>query len=135
MQKYKTACAVIINHKDEILLIKRGRSPFKDCWALISGIGESMKGILPEVGIYQEVKWDLGTDLLNKKYLFSWPIENDEYSDEIVVFTGKIDEENIKLRAGYSEDWKWVPKNNIQELENLAFEHSVIIKKFLQEYS
>ncbi len=61
MSKYKTALAIIVNDKGEILLTKRAREPFKGYWALPGGIGESVKEIPPETGVIEEVHCDLGT--------------------------------------------------------------------------
>lgn len=129
--KYKIACAIIINDNGDILLTKRGRDPFKGKWALISGIGESIKGFSPEKGIVEEVRNDLGTDSFKGKYSFRIPIGNDLLADENVVLVGKIDEKAIKLDPKFSVGIKWVSEKNIKEFEDLAFEHSEIIKKYL----
>jgi ADP-ribose pyrophosphatase YjhB (NUDIX family) len=133
MPKYKTACAIVVNNKGEILLTKRAREPYKDQWALISGIGESMKGIPPEVGVVQEVSCDMGTNSFKGKYLFTLPIKGDEMTDETYVFVGSVDESEIKPDPIYSQGYKWVSADKKAEFENLAFEHSEIIKKYFQD--
>ena len=132
MKKYKTACAIIVNNKGEILLSKRGREPFKGYWALISGIGGSKKGLTHEIGVIKVVSADLGTNSFQGKYLFSLPIKKDEMTDEVIVFMGKINEDEIKIQPKFSQGIKWVSKNKIEEFKNLAFEHSQIINKYLR---
>ncbi len=133
MQKYKTACAIIVNKRDEILLIKRGREPHKDKWALVSGIGESKKGLSPETAVMGEVSWDLGTDSFKGEKIFSIPVKDDDQTDEVIVFLGEVNQSEIKLHPGHSSEYKWVLKKNLQEFTNLAFDHEVIIKKYLHD--
>jgi ADP-ribose pyrophosphatase YjhB (NUDIX family) len=130
MTKFKTTCAVILNDNNEVLLIKRGRNPHKGMWAFVSGIFETGKGYPPDEAVKREVAWDLGTSSFNGKRLFSFPIENDEETDEVIVYTGKINESEIHLKPGFSEDIQWVPIEQAVH-QNLAFEHSGIIKKLL----
>ncbi len=129
--KYKTTSAIIVNDANEILLIKRGREPFKDCWSLVGGIGESRKGRLPEEVICNEVLWDLGTKFLNSRFLFSVPVENDERTDEVLVFVGNVDESEIQTRPGYTDDHSWFSLEKIEEYKDtLAFENFEIIDRY-----
>lgn len=131
-EKFKTACAIVINDKNEILLTKRAREPFKSQWALPSGIGESKKGILPELGIVEEVRCDLGTNSFKGECLFSLPIEGDEMTDEAVVFVGRVNESEITPDPKFSAGYKWVPEDRIDEFQNLAFEHGQIMEEYLK---
>lgn len=131
--KYKIATAIIVNNKGEVLLSKRGRDPFKGCWALVSGVGESKKGYPPEIGVIAEVLCDLGTKSFKGDYFFSLPVENDEIIDGNVVFVGTVNVDEIVLDPIYSQEIKWVSPNSKEEFENLAFEHSLIIKKYLEQ--
>jgi ADP-ribose pyrophosphatase YjhB (NUDIX family) len=132
MRKYKTVCALVINNKNDILLIKRGREPFKGYWSLISGLGESKKGIKPEIGVVEEVNCDLQTNSFNGDYLFSIPIKGDNFTDEVVVFVGKVNEAEIKINPPFSLEYKWVSEKDTDTFENLAFEHTKVIKKYLR---
>lgn len=130
--KYTTACAIIENDKDEILLSARGREPHKDKWALISGIGASVNGMESAAGVIQEVKADLGTGSFQGKFFLSLPLKNDPKSDRVDIYVGKIDESEIKINPVYSSGIKWVSIKNTDQFQNLAFEHSEIIKKYLE---
>ncbi len=132
MQKFKTTCAIVLNKNNEALLIKRGREPFKDYWALVSGIGESKKGVPPDDAIKGEIAGDLGTKSFVGSQIFSLPVKNDETTDEVIVYVGRINESEIVFKPGYSEDFRWVAMDKLV-LENLAFEHTDIIKKYLNE--
>ena len=135
MEKFKTICAIVINEKGEVLLIKRGREPYKNHWALISGTGESKKGRLPEVAVIGEVNCDLSTNSFKGKCIFSVPVEDDEFTDEVIIFAGKVDEKEIKINPGFSEDFRWVSLTDAKVLGNLAFEHSRIIAEYLKRTS
>lgn len=133
VKKYKTVCAIIINDKEEVLLTKRARNPFKGKWAIPSGIGESMKGISPKIGVVEEVRCDLGTNSFKGEYIFSIPIEDDKMTNEAVVFLGKLNERELQPNPIFSLGYKWVSKDS-DEFENLAFEHSQIMKKYFDEF-
>lgn len=132
VKKYRTTCAIVVNNKDQVILIKRGRDPYKNYWGLISGIGESKKGIKPEIGVVEEVNCDLQTKSFKGKQLFTLPIKNDNQTDEVVVFEGKVNETEIKIRPPFSIDYKWVSENEVDSLGKLAFEHKKILKKYFK---
>lgn len=132
MKKVKATCAIVINDKKEVLLIKRGREPFAGHWALISGIGETKKGLPVEKAVLGEVECDLQTLFIEPKLLFTIPADNDEYIDGIVVFEGQVDESKIRLNPPYSLEYKWFSPADIDKLGRLAFEHNKIIRKYLK---
>lgn len=130
--KYTTACAIIENNRGEILLSKRGREPFKNYWALISGIGASINGMESKVGVTQEVKADLGTGSFKGKFFLSLPLADDPVSDKVDVYVGKINESEIKINPVYSAGIKWVSIKDTDQFQNLAFEHSKIIRRYIE---
>ncbi len=132
MEKVQATCAIIVNNKGELLLIKRGREPFAGYWALISGIGETKKGLHPEKAILGEVECDLQTSFIGK-LLFSVPIQNDQYIYETVVFIGKVDESMIKINPPFSMESKWFSLRDINNLDKLAYEHDDIISRYFRE--
>ncbi len=130
--KYKTICAIVVNDNGDILLTKRNREPFSGKWALFSGIGESKKGFTPEEGVAEEVRCDLGTNSFTGKRIFSVPIEDDPVTDDTVVFVGSINENEVSPDPVFSQGIKWVPITNSNEFEDMAFEHTKIINKYLE---
>lgn len=130
IEKVKTTCAIILNTKMEVLLIKRGKKPFQDYWALPAGVGYSKKGFPPDIAVCEEVSSDLGTKSFKGKNIFSIPVENSDKTDEVVVYVGSINESEIVLQPGFSKEFKWLSlKKAISEA--LAFEHTEILKKYL----
>lgn len=132
MKKVQATCAIIVNDKGELLLIKRGREPFAGYWALVSGIGETKKGLSPEKAILGEVECDLQT-LFMGKLLFSVPIHDDQYVYETVVFIGEVDESKIKINPPFSIECKWFSLDEINNLDRLAYEHNEIISRYIRE--
>jgi 8-oxo-dGTP diphosphatase len=133
MKKYKTTCALIINDAGEVLLIKRDREPYKNCWALVSGIGASKEGKSPQMAVLEEVRCDLSTELLNSKKIFSTPVTDDPYTDEVIVFLGNINTSELKVRPGFSSDYRWISlASNKENFDNLAFEHGQILRDYIE---
>jgi XTP/dITP diphosphohydrolase len=125
----KATCAILLNKENEVLLIKRGREPYKGMWALVSGIGETRKGLEPAEAVVGEIEWDLGTRSFIGKELFTLPSENNTVADEVVVFAGTINETEIALKPGFSEELRWIPAAEAKN-EKLAFEHTQILQKY-----
>ncbi len=128
----KGSCAIITNDKKEILFIKRGREPFARHWALVSGIGESKKGLDPEQAILGEVMGDIKTPILDPKLIFVLLVPEDYGVDEIFVFSGSVDESSIQPNPPYTLDHIWCAPDDIPNLGKLAFEHTTIVQKFLE---
>ncbi len=133
MEKIRATCAIITNEQNQILLIKRGREPFLGHWALISGIGATKKGLPPEKAVIDEVKCDLQTLFFEHKLLFTLPVLNDNFVNEVSVFIGKVAESKIIMHPPFSLEYKWFSPNEIRNMAPLAFSHNKIIEKFLKQ--
>lgn len=123
-------CIIVKNNLGQILLIKRGREPFKGKWALISGIGEALKGFSPEQAVYEEVRCDLQTEIINPQFIFNFPVD-DKKVKSISVFSGGVDDSKIKTNPPFSTSYQWISLKKALNL-NLAFEHKQIIKKHIK---
>ncbi|MFA6159749.1 MAG: NUDIX domain-containing protein [Parcubacteria group bacterium] len=132
MSKVSALCAIISNNKNEFLLIKRAREPFKNQWALISGIGHTKITEDLDDAIKAEVKGDIGCNF-EGKYLYTVPVENDATINKIIVYSGNIDSQKVKITKRLVSDYKWRSKEEISALDILAFEHLDILKKFIDE--
>jgi len=128
MKKYKTTCAVVLNAKKELLLIKRAREPFKGVWALVSGVGGTKKGLVPAEAVRDEVYYDLDVPF-DGKFVFSVPAENDQFSDEILVFKGTVDETKIHPNPKVISEFRWFAQKDVRNLDTLAFEHKIILDR------
>ena len=63
--------AFILNSKDELLVVKRGKEPAKDTLDLPGGFVDNDES--GEQGIVREIKEETGLDIKEAKYLFSIP--------------------------------------------------------------
>ena len=63
--------AFILNSKDELLVVKRGKEPAKDTLDLPGGFVDNDES--GEQGIVREIKEETGLDIKEVKYLFSIP--------------------------------------------------------------
>ena len=63
--------AFILNSKDELLVVKRGKEPAKDTLDLPGGFVDNDES--GEQGIAREIKEETGLDIKEVKYLFSIP--------------------------------------------------------------
>lgn len=129
MNKVQATCAIIQNKDGKVLLVRRGQDPFAGYWALVSGIGETKKGLLPDEAILGEVDWDLGVKFEGRR-VFVMPVENDDYVYETVVYVGKVEESGIRMNPPFTLEWKWVAKEEIREMGRMAFEHNEILDMF-----
>ena len=127
INKMIVCCVVCLNEDGKILLIKRGREPYKNTWALIGGVGYAKKDLTPAQGVFDEVTGDVLAEPTSVEYLFT--LSNEDV--EIQVFKANVDSGKVAAQAPYVLDIKWCTVNEIKELGELAFEHSIILKKFI----
>jgi ADP-ribose pyrophosphatase YjhB (NUDIX family) len=119
-------CVICINENGEILLIKRGKEPFRDKWSLISGVGYAKKNLTPEQGVYDEVVWDVIAQPFEVEYLFA--ITGDE--SEIQVFKAEVEPQDVAPREPDVPDAQWYSLDEVSKLGELGFEHSEILRMF-----
>ncbi|NMB56656.1 NUDIX hydrolase [Candidatus Beckwithbacteria bacterium] len=65
----KPTVVAIIEKEEKVLLAKRARDPYKDCWDLIGGFVET--GETLEEALVREVKEEVNLDVLTATYYFN----------------------------------------------------------------
>lgn len=128
-----TVDAVIIrknNVSEDVLLIKRGREPFKDMWALPGGFIEIDEEL--ENAVKRELFEETGIVHKNLRQLFTVGTvgRDPRYRTISVVYTGLFDEKNMKVCAG--DDASEAAWFSITELPEMAFDHKDVIEKAFQ---
>jgi 8-oxo-dGTP diphosphatase len=129
-----TADAVIFSKSEEgldVLLIRRAHEPFKDCWAFPGGYVNIDEVIDDAVHRELEEETNLSNVSLKRFDIFDDPDRDPRERTVTVVYYGFLhgSKEAVKARDD-AADAKWFPVNNLPEL---AFDHSVILKKLLEE--
>lgn len=132
-KKLKVATALITDEENRILLIKRAREPFKGHWALISGVGASIKGLPPRKGVPKEVYGDLGVEIEKPSLIISIPVTTEPDVDENVAFRCKLKPgQTMRLNPKFVEDIQWVSPHDMM-LRNLPFEQNQIVEAHLRK--
>ncbi len=118
-----------LSNTDYVLLIQRKNDPFKDEWALPGGFLETDETF--ETGAKRELKEETGLDVKALKQVGVFgAIGRDPRGRTIsIAFVGTISSTPKVEAADDAKSAKWWPLNN---LPNLAFDHSEIIAKALK---
>lgn len=119
-------CVIVLNENNEILLIKRGKEPYINKWSLISGIGYSKKGMTPIEGVVDEVVGDVTALPFNIKNLFSVQ----DNSQIVLVFSAQVNKSEVIPVSPYVSELKWFTKNELRNLDNLAFDHEEVLNGY-----
>ena len=133
--KVIATCDTIVIAKDvfKILLIKRGKSPYKDCWAFPGGrIEQKDTDILSAA--YRELKEE--TQLSNVKLEYAKTIGNNTRDPRgfclTNVFLCKLPKIPDGIRAGDDAvDYEWFDLDN---LPDMAFDHKKIIQELIPTF-
>jgi 8-oxo-dGTP diphosphatase len=144
MQNYKnpalTVDALVINKKQEILLIKRLKDPFKGFFAFPGGFVDY--GEDPEKAVLRELEEETHLKGIGKPELVS--VKGDPSRDprqHVVTIAYKVDIDFNSLSSmradDDAEDVQWIPLESILEgkvtnenIINLAFDHFDIANDF-----
>ena len=120
--------AAIITDDDKILLIKRGRDPFKGKWSLIGGRGAFKTDKDPEDAVKTEVQIDIGCGF--SPTFFGYNFVKFEIPTVTMFFHGPISG-NITPSLKHVEEFKWFDPDEIEKLD-LAFDHEEILQRFMK---
>ncbi len=131
----KTAIAVVEFPNNKILLINRGTVVFRGYWALPGGKVEVEETV--EDAVVREVKEEIGlkVEIIRKigEYHYSGTNNGIDYDYYPTCFLVKVVEGKIKRQK---EEIEQIKLFDLDEIPNkLAFEHSTIIKDYIQTKS
>ena len=113
-----------------VLLIRRANEPFKDCWAFPGGFVNIDEVI--DIAVYRELEEETNISNVSLKRVDVFDaIDRDPRERTVsVAYYGFINDSNEPVKAGDdAKDAKWFSVNNLPEL---AFDHSMILKRILE---
>jgi 8-oxo-dGTP diphosphatase len=112
-----------------VLLIRRAHEPFKDCWAFPGGYVDIDEAIDNAVHRELEEETNISNVSLKRFDVFD-AIDRDPRERTVsVAYYGFINGSTEQIKAGDdAKETKWFSVNNLPEL---AFDHSIILKKII----
>ncbi len=119
------------NSLAEILLIERGKEPFAGMWALPGGFVDMDEDLQDAAHRELQEETSLLVDELSQFKTYGKPGRDPRGRTISIVFHGKVEYHCSAIRSGDdAADTRWF---NINELPDLAFDHAVIVKDFLDD--
>jgi 8-oxo-dGTP diphosphatase len=117
----------IIMYRKKLVLIKRGRSPFKDRYALPGGFVEYNEKV--EDAVVREMKEETGlsTEIKSLFGVYSDPMRDPRGHTVTLVYELKVTGGNLKS----GDDAKEVKLFPLTKLPDLAFDHDLIVADFV----
>lgn len=125
-----TVDAILISKQNSVLLIERGREPFKGKWALPGGFIEMDEPL--ETACIRELEEETGIRItLLKQFKAFGAVDRDPRHRTISVIFYAFTENEIIAHAGDdAAKAQWFP---IDQLPELAFDHQLILEEFKAE--
>lgn len=125
-----TVDAILISPEKKVLLIERGREPFKNKWALPGGFIEMDEEL--ETACRRELEEETGISFANLKQFKAYGgVHRDPRHRTIsVVFYAFSDQEIAASAGDDATQARWFP---ISQLPELAFDHQLILEEFIGE--
>ncbi|MBV5315156.1 MAG: NUDIX hydrolase [Prolixibacteraceae bacterium] len=125
-----TVDAILISKQNSVLLIERGREPYKGKWALPGGFIEMDEPL--EVACQRELEEETGIRIGELKQFKAFgAVDRDPRHRTIsVLFYAFTDDELIASAGDDAAKAQWF---SIHELPELAFDHQLILDEFKTE--
>ena len=113
----------------EVLLIKRGREPFKGRWALPGGFVDKDESL--EAAAARELREETGLHGIKLEQLaaFGDPGRDPRGHTVSVVFYGTVSDRGAVIAADDAADAKW---HSVSHLPKLAFDHRKILRRAME---
>lgn len=125
-----TVDAILVSNRNSVLLIERGREPYKGKWALPGGfinLDESL-----EVACRRELEEEtgIGVDTLKQFRAFGAVNRDPRHRTISVLFYACLEAEPIPSAGDDAANAQWFP---FDQLPELAFDHRQILDEFRSE--
>lgn len=124
----------VVTKENSVLLIKRLKAPFQDCWALPGGFVDENEDLLDAVKreLYEETTIR-ATDFVQIG-AFGNPNRDPRHHTVSVIYWTKVADDTQAIASDDAKEAEWFP---IDDLPELAFDHQEILtytfKKFKNE--
>lgn len=125
-----TVDAILLSPEKSVLLIERGREPYKDKWALPGGFIEMNEEL--DVACRRELLEETGIRVgeLNQFKAFGGVNRDPRHRTISVIFYAFTESELFASAGDDAANAQWFP---IYQLPELAFDHQLILDEFLME--
>ncbi len=125
-----TVDAILISNKNTVLLIERGREPYKGKWALPGGFIDMDEPL--ETACQRELEEETGISITELKQFKAFgAVDRDPRHRTIsVIFYSFTEGELIAQSGDDAAKAQWFP---IDQLPELAFDHQLILEEFKAE--
>jgi 8-oxo-dGTP diphosphatase len=117
---------IVLCKSSKILLIKRLKDPYKDCWALPGGFVDENEDLedAAKRELFEETS--VKVDQLTQIGAFGKPFRDPRHHTVSIAFYGEVDENTIAMASDDAKDAYWF---QLDDLPELAFDHQEIIDK------
>ncbi len=125
-----TVDAILVSPQNSVLLIERGREPFKGKWALPGGFIDIDEEL--ETACRREVEEETGLQVGELKQFKAFGSVNRDprHRTISVLFYAFTDDELVACAGDDATKAQWFP---LDQLPDLAFDHQLILNEFQAE--
>jgi ADP-ribose pyrophosphatase len=125
-----TTDAIIISPQNTVLLIERGKEPYKGAWALPGGFVDMDEEL--EIACQRELEEETGIKLHGLKQFkaFGGVNRDPRHRTISIVFYAFAESEIVAIAGDDAAKARWFP---LDQLPELAFDHGLILKQFIEE--
>ncbi len=120
---------IVLCKSNKILLIKRLKDPFKDCWALPGGFVDENEDLEDAAKRELLEETSVKVDKLTQIGAFGKPFRDPRSHTVSIAYYGEVPENTIAIAADDAKEAYWF---SIDDLPELAFDHQEIIDKTLK---
>ncbi len=123
---------IVLIKKDILLLIKRLKDPYKDCWALPGGFVDENEDLQDAAKRELMEETNVSVEKLEQIGAFGKPFRDPRSHTVSVAYFGRVGEDTIAVAADDAKETHWFA---IDDLPELAFDHKEIIEAALKKYN